>query len=634
MKLEIRRVEPAFDGISFGDVGPYEKVIGRAYAEADPAHRLNAEIVNLGNAPRNAAGRVEYWFDFYLLKPVDPGRGSRRIFYDVNNRGNKLALNNINDAPRVNDPTTAADAGNGFLLRQGHSLLWSGWQGDVTEGDHRLCAGLPIATENGRPIVAISRDEFIFEHTNSPQRALLSYPTNTLDQRDATLSVRQREQDPRVVIPPERWRYVSPNKIEITRPAGFDAGAIYEFIYAARDPIVMGLGLAAVRDFVAFMRHDPFDDNGTGNPLNLNAKPAVDYVLAYGASQSGRFLRDFLWRGFNEDLNGGKVFDGVIASVAGSRKTFVNFAFAQPGRFSRQHEDRLFPGDQFPFSYATTTDPVSGRTDGILARCQASNTCPKIMQTEGSTDFWEGRAGLLVSDGRGNDIPVPDNVRLYLFASIQHGGGAVAANFPFNHYKANPAEYSCVHRALVAALDEWVSRGTSPPPSRFPRVSDNTLVSPSPPAYHFPAIPGVTYPGLVNELSEMDYSVQPPKPIPGRDYLIMVPAVDEDGNEVAGVRVPDISVPRGTHTGWNLRREGFAYGDLLLLGSYFPFAATKKARLDSRDPRPSLMERYPTDADYLNAIRRAAETLVSARLMLLEDVERVVAAANCAIAKI
>lgn len=628
MKLEIIRVEPVFAGVSFGNVGPYEKIVGRAFAEVVPANRLNAGIVNLAKAQRNEAGRVEYWFDFCLLKPADLRRGSRRIFYDVNNRGNKLALNHFNDAPRVNDPSSAADAGNGFLMRQGHSLLWSGWQGDVTEGDDRLLAGLPIATDNGAPIVAMSRDEFILEHDRNPARALLSYPANTLDQLQAALTVRQREQDRRQLIPPGQWRYVSASKIEITRPDGFDAGAIYEFIYPARDPIVMGLGFAAVRDFVSFMRHEASDINGTPNPLSDAPGPAVDYVLAYGASQSGRFLRDFLWQGFNQDLNGRRVFDGVIASVAGSRKTFVNFAFAQPGRFSRQHEDRLFPGDQFPFSYATTTDPISGRTDGILARCQASNTRPKILQTEGSTDFWEGRAGLLVTDGKGNDIPLPDNVRLYLFASIQHGGGAVAAHFPFNHYLANPAEYNCVHRALAVALDEWVSRGTLPPPSRYPRASDGTLVSPSPAAYRFPAIPGVTYPGLVNELSEMDYGVQPPRPIPGRNYLIMVPAVDEDGNELAGVRVPEISVPRGTHTGWNLRRAGFAHGDLVLLGSYFPFAATKQERLDSDDPRPSLMERYPTDDDYLSAIARAAQDLRNARLLLAEDVERIVAAAT------
>jgi hypothetical protein len=631
MKIEITRVESAFDGLSFGNIGAYEKVVGRASVEVDPTHPLNAGIINIGKAPINAAGQVEYRVDFYLLKPADLRRGNRRIFYDVVNRGNKLALNNLNDAPRVNEPATAADAGNGFLMRQGYSLLWSGWQGDVGEGDDLLRAQLPIAAERDASIVATSRDEFILEHTRSPVTVSLSYPANTLNQAAAVLTVRQREQDPRTLLSPEHWRFKSNTRIEISRPAGFDAGAIYEFIYPARDPIVMGLGFAAVRDLVAFMRHDSADADGRPNPLKLDGRPAIDYVLAYGASQSGRFLRDFIWQGFNQDLHGRKVFDGVIASVAGSRKTFVNFAFAQPGRFSRQHEDRLFPHDQFPFSYATTTDPVSGKTDGILPRCEASNTCPRIMQTEASTDFWEGRAGLLVTDGKGIEIPVPDNVRLYLFASIQHGGGSVAANFPFNQYPANPAEYGAVHRALVVALDEWVSRGVLPPASRFPRVSEGTLISPSPQSYGFPAIPGVKYPGLVNELSEMDHSVQPPKSIPGHNYLVLVPKVDEDGNEVPGIRIPAIVVPRGTHTGWNLRRQGFAEGELILLGSYFPFAATKEERLKSGDPRLSLEERYPTEDDYVTKIARAADELRDMRLLLSEDVERIVNAAAASI---
>lgn len=627
MRIEISRVESAFDGLRFGNIGAYEKVVGRILADLDPAHPHNAGIINIDKAPTNRAGRVQYQLDFYLLKPADLRRGSRRIFYDVVNRGNKLALNNLNEAPRTNDPARAAEAGNGFLMRQGYSLLWSGWQGDLAPGDNLLRAQLPIATEQGAPIVATSRDEFILEHTHSPVTLPLSYPASTLDQRTATLTVRQREQDRRIAISSQDWRFKSDTSIEIKRPLGFDAGAIYEFIYQARDPIVMGLGFAAVRDVVAFMRHDRADASGTSNPLMLDGQPAVDYVLAYGASQSGRFLRDFIWQGFNQDLYGRKVFDGVLATVAGSRKTFVNFAFAQPGRFSRQHEDRLFPHDQFPFSYAITTDPVSGKTDGILARCQASDTCPKIMQTEASTDFWEGRASLLVSNGNGSEIPVPDNVRLYLFASTQHGGGSVAANFPFHHYQANPLEYGAVHRALVVALDEWVSRGVLPPASRFPRISDGTLISPAAERYGFPAIPGVKYPGIVNELSEMDYSVQPPQPIPGHDYVVLVPKIDEDGNEIPGIRVPTVAVPRGTYTGWNLRRRGFAEGELVLLGSYFPFAATKAERLASADPRPSLEERYQTNDDYVSKVMRAADELRNARLLLPEDVEPIFSAA-------
>jgi len=319
----------------------------------------------------------------------------------------------------------------------------------------------------------------------------------------------------------------------------------------------------------------------------------------------------------------------VLACMAGSRKAFVNHAFAQPGRFSRQHEDRLFPHDQFPFSYATTTDPVSSRTDGILARCGASNTCPKIMQTETSSDFFHGRASLLVTDGAGEEIPVPDCVRLYHIAGVQHGGGGdptvdYARFFPAAAYAPNPADCSELHRALLVALDRWVSDGVPPPPSRFPHPDDGTLTPAMPERYGFPAIPGVSYPGLVNELSEVDYGVQPPRPIPGRDYAVMVPAIDRDGNEVAGVRLPDIAVPRGTHTGWNPRREGYAEGGLSAIGAWFPFAATEEERLASGDPRLSLEERYPTDEDYLRKLAEAAEELCEWGLLLQEDVERLI----------
>jgi hypothetical protein len=629
MRIEITHTEPAFEGASFGDVGGYEKIVGRALGEVDAAHPLNANIVDLDKAPTDAAGRVAYACDFYLLRPVDPRRGNRRIFYDVPNRGGKVALHTLNDAPRdldrtgriaCNDPTALADAGNGFLMRQGYTIVWSGWQGDVPGGEGRMGARLPVVAGTGT-----SRDEFLFEHMRNPVTAALSYPASTTDQAACALTVRQRARDPRIAIAPGDWRFISDSAIEITRPAGFDAGAIYEFVHPARDSIVMGLGFAVVRDLIAFLRHD----TGPGNPL---AAAGIEHALAYGLSQAGRFLRDFAYHGFNEDLHGRRVFDGMLASMAGSRKTFVNHAFAQPGRFARQHEDRLFPHDQFPFSYATTIDPVSGRTDGILARCAASGTCPKILQTESSSDFFHGRASLLVSDGAGNEIPVPDGVRLYHFAGVQHGGGGdptvdYARIFPSSLHPHNPADVSGVHRALLVALDRWVSDDTPPPPSQFPSVRDGSLVSGAPETYRFPAIPGVAYPGRVNELAEIDHGVQPPVPIAGRDYAVLVPAIAADGNERAGIRVPAIAVPRATHTGWNPRRAGYAEGELGAVGAYFPFAATRRERLETGDPRLSLEERYPTGDAYVRKVAEAAAKLKVRGLLLPEDVDRIVAEA-------
>jgi hypothetical protein len=452
------------------------------------------------------------------------------------------------------------------------------------------------------------------------------------------LTVRQHEQDPRTLVSPADWHFVSNMQIKINRPAEFDASAIYEFIYPAQDPTVAGLGFAALRDVVSFLRHESTDETSTRNPLDLEGRPAVDHALAYGMSQAGRVLRDFVYQGFNESLAGGKVFDGMLVCMAGSRKSFVNHAFAQPGRFARQHEDRLFPHDQFPFSYATTTDPVSGKTDGILARCEQSDACPKVIQTESSSDFFQGRASLLVTDAAGCEIPIPECVRLYHFAGLQHGGGGdptvdYARFFPAIRYAPNPADGSAVHRALLVALDRWVDGGGSPPPSQFPNVADGTLGLAASDHYGFPAIPDADYPGLVNGLCEVDYSVQPPKPVPGRDYVVMVPPIDSDGNEIAGIRVPDIAVPRGTHTGWNPRRKGYAAAALSPLGAYFPFAATKRKRLESGDPRPSLEERYSGKQDYLRKVAKAANALRVSGFLLEEDVERIAAKARDDIAE-
>jgi len=634
MKIEITRVEQAFEGAPFGAVGAYEKIVGRATGDVDPAHPLNAGIVNIDKAPTNAQGHVEYECDFYLLKPADMRMGNRRIFYDVLNRGLKPCLHTINDAPRDidnpmmiarNDPSLAAHAGNGFLMRQGYTILWSGWQ-DGAGGEDSMWARLPVATNDGAPIVASNLDEFVFENLQNPVTATLSYPANTLDQTPCVLTVRQRPQDQRITISSGDWRFLSNTQIEITRPAGFDASALYEFIYPARDPIVMGLGFAAVRDVVSFMRYENADAADAPNPLNLVGRPGIDYVLAYGLSQSGRFLRDFLYQGFNEDLHGEKVFDGVMACMAGSRKSFINYSFAQPGRNVRQHEDRVFPHDQFPFSYATTTDPVSGVTDGILARCETSKTCPKIMQTESSTDFFHGRGSLLVTDGQGDEIPIPENVRLYYFAGVQHGGGGdpavdYALFAPASRYKPNPADFSSMHRALVDALYQWVSEDAPPPPSQFPNMRDGSLVSASADAYGFPDIPNVTYPGVISELSQMDFNVMPPQLVPGRNYVVMASAIDADGNETAGVRVPDIAVPLGTHTGWNARRKGYAEGGICALGAYFPFVRTKKERVSLGDPRLSIEERYKDEEDYIRKVAGAVRRLCEQWLLLPEDVD-------------
>lgn len=636
MKLKIDHVESAFEGLAFGAVGAYEKVVGRAYGEVDPDHRLNREVINLAKAPRNAAGQVEYWVDFCLLKPVDMGKANRRIFYDAPNRGDKLALVDINDAKKCagsNDLSGAADAGNGFLMRQGYVIAFSAWQGGVAAEEGHMLTGFPVAADDGAPIVATTREEIIFAHCVSPGLWPLPYPAHGPDQATATLTVRQNEPDERVEVPASQWRFRSARELEVLLVDGFDAGAIYELIYQACEPVVMGLGLVAVRDVVSFLRDGVGDDDGNENPLNLDGSSAVDYVIAHGRSQPGRLLREFLYLGFNESLQGTRVFDGIYTTLTGSRRMFINEPFSQPGRFPRQHEDHLFPGDQFPFTYATRTDSFSGKSAGILERAWATDTCPKIMHVDSSTEFWQGRSSLVVADENGEAVALPDEVRAYLLSGTGHAGPQMLAHaeafFKPSLYPVNSHDYCALVRALVAALDAWATQGIAPPDSRYPAIGDGTLVARMPrESVGFPAIPGVTYSGLVNPLCDRDYSQQPPPPIAGREYPVLVPKVDSDGNELAGIRSPDVRAPLGTYTGWNVRGANFAAGALMVVGSFIPFASSAAERAARGDPRPSLEERYPSHTDYVNAVREAAEQLEHERLLLTEDVRRYVAAAE------
>ncbi len=632
VRFEVLEVEsPTFEGRQFGSVGQYEKIVARAFLEVDPTDPHNAGIVDLKLAQKNAAGRVEFVADVVIVKPTDMAKGNGRIFYEVVNRGRKLSLDLINEAPRGTDLIAEADAGNGYLMREGYTLVWSGWQGDVPPGAGRMRLEVPVL----RGVTGTNQDEFIFEHDNDPVVASLSYPAADLDPAKATLTVRQNERDPRVTPPDLSFEYfvvaragvtaTSPNQIVIHRPAGFDSGAIYEFTYPARDPVVMGVAFASTRDVVSFLRWEDSDALGNPNPLAPNGSPAIRYAYALGISQSGRVLRDFLYQGFNEDEQGQMVFEGIIPHVAGSRKTFTNDRWAQPGRYSRQHETHVTPGDQFPFTYGVLTDPLTGRRDGILARCLEAQNCPKVMHTDTSTEFWQARSSLVVTDTTGADIELPANVRAYLLGSAPHGGAidAVARPTPNCQHLRNPLHAGEPMRALVHAVDRWASADVEPPDSRFPSRAKGTLVLPDSAGMSFPSIPKLEYAGRVNGLRVTDYSVQPPKE--GTEYLVFVPKVDADGNDVPGIRMPAVEVPKATYLGWNQRREGHAEGALCsTTGSYIPFAETRSERKASGDFRPSIEERYPSQEAYAEKVTEAVNRLLKDRLLLEEDAKRIV----------
>lgn len=637
--LEIKSRTDAFGGTSFGSVGQYELIVAVAHGRLNPNDGANKDIVDLDKAPL-VDGWVEYRADVVILTPKNATTARRVMFYDVNNRGNKLATGIYFNEGAGADLAAATAAGNGFLMRQGYTVVWSGWMGSipVSSNGRLVGASFPVARNaDGSAITGTNRDEFIFENNTNPATITLTYPVATMDRNQATLRVKQ------YATPADdgfeavaSWQYLDESRVQVTRPANYDAGAIYEFIYPAKDPIVMGIGFAATRDIVTFLRYEQKDGLGNDNPLNaLRQAPCevancskdgnFDVAIMEGISQSGRFVRDFLWQGFNTDINGRKVFEGMMPLIAGSRKTWTNMRFAQPGRFSRQHEEHFQAGDQFPFTYATITDPLSGRGDGLLVRCAANNTCPKILQIDGGGEFRQARSSLVVSDGAGREVALPDTVRAYHLVGTPHAYQSTApgtrpANCKYSYASANP---SSTTRALTVAMVEWLARDVGPPASRFPTLANGLSPSPSRTAVGFPDLTsvGVAYSDKYNFLYLTDYATVPPTVDRTKQYDVRLPTTDADGNDLVGVRTPDVVVPLASMLPWNERATGFGEGDVCSTsGTYVPFAATAAARAANGDPRLSLAERYSSKADYVAKVTAAANALKDARLMLSEDV--------------
>ena len=627
-KLVIHSRSPAFEGTAFGAAGAYERIVGEAEMAIDPRHPSNRAIVDAALAA-SADGKVRYRTNVMILRPADAAKDSGVLVFEVANRGRKLALQFVNGGTIEVDK--AAEAGTGWLMRQGHTLLWVGWQGDIatTTTGQTIGMTLPVATQNGQPITGPSVEEMVFDAPGAKGTVPLSYPAASTDQAQARLTVKATPYAAARTLPAAAWRWVNDRSIEIDRPADVDAGAIYTFVYTARDPRPMGLGMAAMRDVVSFLKSGASDASGQANPM-AGRTPKV--TVALGISQSGRFLRDWIWHGFNAAPGGGRVFDGVMPTIAGSRKTFTNVRWAQPGRYSRQHEDHFYFGDQFPFSYGVMTDPVSGRHDGVFAQCSTNNTCPKTIHLDSSLEYWQARASLVVTDGRGRDLVLPDNLRVYLMASTQHGPAATATQGICARVN-NTTQQNQNYRALMARLIEWARDGKAPPPSRHPTIASGQLVAATAQAMGFPDLSslGMTVPAP-NPLNVVDHASVPPVAAAsgssGSGYAVLVPRVDADGLDASGIRLPDVAVPLATYTGWNQRREGFAPGQLCgLNGSMLPFAANAADRTAKRDPRPSIAERYASRAAYLERVRGAADALARDGFLLPEDVEAWMAAA-------
>jgi hypothetical protein len=636
-RIEVTSTLPYKNGKVFGQAGSYQQIKGYAYGEIDPANPLNSIIQDIKLAPKNSEGMVEYVSEFIILCPAEKLKSNGLLFMSLPNRGNAFGADEV-------------------LLKRGYTVLWCAWQGDVLPGDGRLTMKVPVATENGKEISGLLRTEFSIANpvnTLNLSSGVFtgfthhSYETVSLDNKNLTLTKRIREGDPKIIINNSDWAFSdctslpfpgTPSSTNISLKAGFDPNYIYELVYKAKNPLVLGLGFAAIRDITSLMKRDinslmKKDGTQKMNPdftSDLNVIP-IKATIIQGVSQCSNFIRTFLDLGFNQDEEGKKVFDGVNAHI-GTRRISLNIRFGRPGGGGMQHEEHLFPVNLPPFTWDNRLDAVSGTTGGILASCSKTNTCPLIMQTLTSTEYWQSRASLTHTESDGTkDLPVPENVRIYLINGTEHSPMSIVD--PLTGFNTNNNPVNPTLRALLIALEKWVIKGTLPPESAYPTLAKSTLVQADKTDFQWPAIPGIPFKGLVNNPPLLDFGrnfsardlsgelQEPPEILKDKRYIVLVPKVDSDGNEEGGIQNIAIRVPVGTYTGWSLRKKGYGEGDLASLnGMFIPFKLTRAERLAAGDPRLSLEERYTGIDGYTEALKKACEDLVKAGFLLEEDV--------------
>ena len=587
---------------------PYERIAGRATFRVDPKNTRNAVIVDLDKAPRTADGRVEFSADIVVLMPT---RGSNGVaLLDIVNRG-AMVTPSLARAGAGTD----REVGDGFLLKRGFTVVAIGWEFDTPRAAGRLTLDAPIATDNGRQITGIVRTTFVLDRrdmsTTLRDREVGAYPPVDAAGSDSVLTVRDAYQAEPAAIARDKWQLTNET---LTLTTGFEPGRIYELSYRAANPPVGGVGLLAVRDTAAWLKQAV-----SGAPIN------TPRVYAMGVSETGRFLRDFLYHGCNTDERGQQVFDAMLIHIAGASRIDLNRRWATPTTVGS------FSATSFPFADAAHADPITGVSEGVLENRRARTNQPRIFYTNTAVEYWGGaRAAALLHtspDGK-KDIPLPANVRTYFLAGTQHTLGAFPPMAPNGtQQRQNPTDYWWTLRALFVSLDRWVREGTEPPASAIPSLSDRTLVPA--PTVAFPGVPGVQSPRAVWGGSRTGNPLVTRDGAPGTPLPLLVPQVDGDGNELAGIRLPEVAAPLATFSGWNFRDPKVGGAELLrpLIGSYVPFAATRAQRDQAGDPRPSVAERYASREAYLARIKEVAGNLVQRRYLLEEDVPAIEARA-------
>jgi hypothetical protein len=644
VRVEITSRTDIDNGKPFGAAGAYEKITGRVYFAVDPANLHNRQIVDLDKAPRNAKGEVEFSADLYLLKPKEMAKGNQAVLFEVSNRGGRGILSLVNGRE--------GEYGDGFLMRQGYTIAWVGWEFDLSSQGERLRLTAPVAHEaDGKEIHGLVRSDFTPSQKRDdwPLGHLLlgpdggnSYAMDGPQSPANVLTVRDAPTDARTNIPRSDWSFahvadgkLTPDPHYVHLNTGFIPGKIYEVVYSSKNPAVVGVGLAAVRDFLSYLKYDP------------QATAPVKRAYAVGISQSGRFLRHFLYQDFNADEQGRQVMDGVIAHVAGAGRGSFNHRFAQPSRDAQPMSSLFFPTDLFPFTDLPEEDPLTASA-GLLDAATRSKTVPRIFYTNTSYEYW-GRAASLIhttADGK-KDAPLAQNTRVYFLAGLQHFTGAfppqksVPANPDYTtQQRQNPNPIQWYWRALITDMDQWVKDSKEPPPSTYPKIAEKTLVPLT--EWKFPKISSVNTPHEVSLAYHLDFALEvfspPPKkgveskqpqmmwvnvepPQVGTPFTVLVPQSDADGNDLGGVRLPELQVPLATYTGWNLRDPSIGAPDqrVSFLGSWIPLAKTAEERKKSGDLRLSVAERYKSQEEYMSKFEQAAKKLIEQRFLLQED---------------
>jgi Alpha/beta hydrolase domain len=630
VRVEIVSRTDINDGKAFDAAGPYEKIVARVFFADKPGTKANASIVDLDLAPRDANGDVTSSADLVILRPKTMELGNGSAIVEIPNRGGKGILSYLNHAVGSADPSTSAEMGDGFLMRHGFTVAWIGWQWDVTDDTRLMHFAAPVVTDHGKTITGPVRSDFVpadlMHEVTIGDRGHTSYPIadqndprNVLTERDSILGTRR-------VVPRSSWRFArwvdgqyAPSPNYIASADGFTPGHIYELVYIGKNPVVAGLGFAAVRDVVSYLKNDK------------ESVAPVKRVLGFGISQSGRFLRTMLYDGLNSDENGALAFDGIFADVGGAGRGSFNVRFAQPSRDGPSFSSFLYPTDLFPFTDAKEHDPFGHPDDGLLTHSGAIDTPVKIMYSFGAYEYWSRGASLTHTTPDGTaDADLPENVRIYSIAGSQHNPGRPTRTTPQAQQPTNPNDFSWALRSFIVHLDHWVIGDGVAPASAYPTISQMTLAPLA--DVHFPAIPGVGFPKTYHHEFALDFgpqfitrgidTIEPPRV--GAEYGVRFPQVDVDGNELDGVRMSEVAVPLGTYTGWNFRTEATGFPTELVdfTGMFLPFARNP-GEVKAGDPRRPISQRYRNKDEYLDLYSRHSQDMIEGGYLLPEDIEGV-----------